>query len=788
MKKNEEKINIDYKQSMDSNFNFQIQNLEFEIIIEDLKNQNKNLLMKLEDLDKNKPKDYIKIFESSLEGFVYCKMIFENGKPTDFLFLDANTTFKNIISAPELIGLKASDLFSVMADESDVLLSILGSVSSTRVPQKTELYFKPLGIWLSISVSSPEIGYFIAIVNDITQRILADEELKISQLKYSELANSITDVFFGLNNELEITYWNNSSEKILNITTKSIIGKKFKDVSQMNPYIDDDIKIFKKVISTNRTFNYQRQFELEDRQLTLEFTVYPTYNGLIIFGKDVTQRIETEQALKKSEAKYRVLFESIPTGVTVLDEKGNFIESNVAANRILDLSSVENINQHFKDLSNKTVELNNTNISSVTYSYLGSLNDKKSMFQFEMNIVKENKELSWISVNASPVPGYGVVILFDDITERKLSEQALQRSEQRYRRLHESLIDGFAQVNMQGQIIDYNDSYLNMLGYSSEEVTKLTYQDITPVKWKEIESKIVEEQILPLGYSEVYEKEYIRKDGSIIPVELRTFLLKNDDGENTGMWAIVRDITERKRVEKLLEESKNQLKELNSTKDKFFSIIAHDLRSPLGSFRKATQFIYEFHNDLSNEERLDFLNLIRESAHNIYSLLENLLEWSLSQQGLTDFNPISIDLSGIIIDSIELLRLSAKTKNISIKNNVTASTIIVADPNLITTIIRNLLSNALRFTSENGIISIEFTRNPDSVEFSVADSGVGMSKDVLNKIFRIDTKISTKDTNQGTGTGLGLILCKEFVERHKGKLFVESEIGKGSKFTVQLPQ
>jgi PAS domain S-box-containing protein len=155
-----------------------------------------------------------------------------------------------------------------------------------------------------------------------------------------------------------------------------------------------------------------------------------------------------------------------------------------------------------------------------------------------------------------------VTQLQKEITERKQMEEALRKSETRYQRLYESMTDCFVQVAMSGEILDANRSYLDMLGYTEEEMRKLRYQDITPAKWHEMEQKIIETQVMAQGYSDVYEKEYIRKDGTVFPVELRTYLLRNTDGTPSGMWAIIRDITMRKQTEEELKEYREHLEEL----------------------------------------------------------------------------------------------------------------------------------------------------------------------------------------------------------------------------------
>jgi two-component system, sensor histidine kinase and response regulator len=230
------------------------------------------------------------------------------------------------------------------------------------------------------------------------------------------------------------------------------------------------------------------------------------------------------------------------------------------------------------------------------------------------------------------------------------------------------------------------------------------------------------------------------------------------------------------------------LKDSNSTKDKFFSIIAHDLKNPLGAFKNVTSFLLKNFNTLQEEEKLDFIDLMNQSAHHVYSLLENLLNWSRSQTGRMEFNPEKFDLSMIVNDSIQLLKITADKKEITLINNIAPGTMIFADINMITTVVRNLISNAIKFTHKDGSISVSGYNNINGfIQVEVSDTGIGMNEDIKQKLFNIKHHHTTLGTGNEKGTGLGLILCKEFVEKNNGKIWVESEFNKGSKFCFTIP-
>ncbi len=226
----------------------------------------------------------------------------------------------------------------------------------------------------------------------------------------------------------------------------------------------------------------------------------------------------------------------------------------------------------------------------------------------------------------------------------------------------------------------------------------------------------------------------------------------------------------------------------NATKDKFFSIIAHDLRGPIGNFHTFTNLIIEKYQNEIDEKLMDILLVINTSSQQTYTLLENLLTWARSQQGSIIFNPVIYNIYHIVENNINLLQGKADDKKISIQNLLSPELVCKLDNYMIDTVIRNLLSNAIKFTHENGTITFSATIINDSIEIKVSDTGIGMSQTNIDQLFRIDIKHNSQDgTNGEKGTGLGLILCKEFIEKHDGKIWAQSELGKGSDFIFTLP-
>jgi signal transduction histidine kinase len=230
-----------------------------------------------------------------------------------------------------------------------------------------------------------------------------------------------------------------------------------------------------------------------------------------------------------------------------------------------------------------------------------------------------------------------------------------------------------------------------------------------------------------------------------------------------------------------------ELLAINSEKDKFFSIIAHDLRGPFSSLMMLTHEMAEGIQDLHKEEIGEILKVIKSSSENLFRLLENLLNWARIKQGKMPFSPMKIELSSFFTESLSLLILQAEVKKIDIAINISPGLSIYADRNMLQAVLRNLVSNAVKFTHSGGKIRVNAIEVDNQTMISVIDNGIGMNHDLLLKMFHIDEKSNRSGTDGEISTGLGLLLCKEFIEKHDGQIWVESEEDKGSSFHFSVP-
>lgn len=243
-----------------------------------------------------------------------------------------------------------------------------------------------------------------------------------------------------------------------------------------------------------------------------------------------------------------------------------------------------------------------------------------------------------------------------------------------------------------------------------------------------------------------------------------------------------------KQAEEEIKKKNEALSKSNSEKDKFFSIIAHDLRSPLHGLLGLTEMMANSTEVFPEQEMLEQSNHLYSSVSNLNKLIENLFDWAQMQRGVMEFNPKEFAVESVVQRSIDALHQSAVQKCIEIKNEIEERVNIFADEKMIETVLRNLLSNAVKFTKRGGQVIIKTKKQNDGyIEISVCDNGVGMPGLKIKKLFKVEEKVGSKGTEGELSTGLGLLLCKEFVEKNGGKIWVESELEKGSIFTFSLP-
>ena len=435
-------------------------------------------------------------------------------------------------------------------------------------------------------------------------------------------------------------------------------------------------------------------------------------------------------------------------------------------------------------------------IKQVLYeSELGLIKSKPAVDKSETENLKEYNAVLFRKLEDK--------LLQAEMSDRRLKQyaaeleqniQKLKLSEENLRQTHDyldNLID-FANApvivwNPQFNIVRFNHAFEHLTGYNADEVLGRKLDMLFPEDTRKDSSAQIEKTLGGQHWESV-EIPILTKNNGIRIILWNSASIYDREGKQViSTVAQGQDITQRKQTEEALRSSEAKLKDLNATKDKFFSIIAHDLRSPFNGILGFSSMLKEDAYELNPETIIEYGDLINKAALQVFRLLDNLLNWARVQQGLLAFNPTPVTLKEISHEVIELMVENAATKKITVKDNIPDGLMVTADSDMLRSVVRNLVSNAIKFTPSNGKVELDAVEHDQQVEISVKDSGKGIPRDTIDKLFNIDTNFTTRGTAGEEGTGLGLILAKEFVEKHSGKVWAESREDQGSVFHFTIP-
>ncbi len=382
----------------------------------------------------------------------------------------------------------------------------------------------------------------------------------------------------------------------------------------------------------------------------------------------------------------------------------------------------------------------------------------------------------------------GVIGTVYDITERKKLEESLKSINERFVLASTAASISVWEHDFVTDTIQIDDNFNMIFGNTQgnyqinfNEFIKFIHPDDVDI------IKINIEEAIKSDKSANFEFRIIRPDGNIRNISAYGKIVKDKANKPVKFIGVNTDITDFKNVELAIKENEKLLLQLNADKDRFISILSHDLRSPFSNLLGLSDILTEDIRQLNIDEIEKLANQIKSTARSAFNLLEDILLWARTQQGRIPFNPQSISFRDICMNILELLNPNAYAKNLTINYLAQDETNIFADIDMIKTVLRNLLSNAIKYTNIGGEININADENSENIIISVSDNGVGIAPGDLTKLFNISEVLSTRGTENEEGTGLGLLLCKEFVGKHGGKIWAESEVGKGSEFKFTLP-
>lgn len=501
--------------------------------------------------------------------------------------------------------------------------------------------------------------------------------------------------------------------------------------------------------------------------------------------RDITERKHAEELLQESEERYRTIVDNLGEGVGFVNAENQFTFANIAAEEIFGVGSGGLVGMSLEQF-----------VSAEQYRSIQketALRVKGIKSVYELDILRSNNELRTIIITAVPqfdkkgdfMGTYGV---FRDITKRKQTEKALHHEQYLLHALMNNVPDHIYFKDSESRFIRINKAQSRLFGLSDPDraIGKTDFDFFTNEHARQAFED--EQEIIRTGQPISKEERETWEDHPDTWVLTTKMPLVDSNKKIIGTFGISMNIDDRKKAESEIRLKNEELHRMNVEKDKFFSIIAHDLRSPFNGFLGLTELMVEDLPTMSMDDIKKIALIMRTSATNLFSLLGNLLDWSRLQRGLSTFSFESFLLKPKISESMVFVMDGANKKGITVSYDVPGDLEVYADRNMVAGMIRNIASNAVKFTNKGGNIAISAKPVADNfVEISIKDSGIGMNQEMIDHLFLLDVNTSRSGTEGEYSTGLGLILCKDFIEKHGGKLWVESEEEKGSTFRFTLP-
>ena len=620
------------------------------------------------------------------------------------------------------------------------------------------------------------------IAEQLTKEIKdASVVLEQSEMKYRTIFDNIRDIYLRTDLNGMIKEISPSVKKILHYDRSDLIEK---PVGTMFNNNEDFITLIGEVSEKEEVSDYEVLLKNKYNGLVWTssnihkiFDHQGNFIGMEGIIRDIRERKIAEGELRKLS----IAVEQSPVSIVITDSNGNIEYCNPKA--------LETSGYNFDELKGQNSRLLKSGETSPTdYKELWDTILSWGKWNGVFHNKRKDGSLYFEYASISPIldpDGKTVHYLAvkEDITNRREAEVALHKSEDKYRNLIENISDVIYEVDRFGIISYVSPSVVRIFGFTPDEmvgksITNFIKDDETMLAARY--DKLVTSEDVKI------EHEAVTKSG-----ETRYILISTkavfDNGIFTGGSGTMVDITERKMIEMKLQENETILRELNTTKDKFFSIIAHDLRTPFNAIIGLSDLLLMQIQSKDYDGIEEYAEIIQNSSQQAMNLLMNLLEWSRSQTGKLEIKPILVDIALLTRGIINLLNDSALQKSITIIKKMPEIANVLADKEMIATVLRNLIANAIKFTNHGGTITVSIEQKQEELVVAVSDNGIGIRKENIVKLFRIDESTSTVGTQNEKGTGLGLMLCKEFITKHGGKIWVESEQGKGSVFSFSIP-
>ena len=711
-------------------------------------------------------KQYRGLFEHMTEGYAYCKMLFENDQAIDWVYLKVNEAFEALTGLKEAEGKRVSEIIPGIRASDPELFGIYSRVALTGEPEKFEIFLEALKMWFSVSVYSPEMGYFVAVFDVITERKRAEEKIASLSKFPTENPNPVLRV----QNDGQVLYANATSQDLLEMWG-----------CEVNGYLPAEMK--SSVADTVESDSIKvMDIPCNEKVYSLMMVPVPESGYVNLYGSDITERKRAELALSESEGKYRNLFNNMNEGFglheIILDAEGKpcdyrFLELNDSFEKLTGLSREKAQGRTVKEI------LPNIDLYWIkTYGAVALTGKPIRYVNYSTPFGK------WYETYAYSPKKNQFAVMFFDITERKRAEDALRESEERLRLSLHAAKQGLYDLNVQTGAIVVNSEYAEMLGYDPETFTETNealierlHPDDEAATQKAYQDYI--DGVIPEYQIEFRQKtkegnwKWILSVGKVVEYDSL--------GKPLRMLGTHTDITERKHAEEKLQRTLDDLRNSNAELEQFAYVASHDLQEPLRGIAGLVQLLQHRYQGQLDSRADEYIEHIVDGTQRMQALINDLLAYSRVGRRAEPIQPTEAEIALQV--ALGNLNATIRELGASIKNESLPT--VRADPIQLTQLFQNLIGNSLKFKSESSPqIHVGVSDAGAFWQFSVQDNGIGIEPQYFERIFQVFQRLHTR--REYKGTGIGLAICKKIIERHGGHIWVESEMGQGSTFYFTL--
>ena len=743
---------------------------------------------KTEEALRESEEKYRSLFESMLNGFAYCKILLdENNHPVDFVYLEVNDSFEKLtgLKKEDVVGKKVTEAIPTIKDTHPELFDIYGKVALTGKEAEFDIYFEPLGIWLSISVYSPQKGYFVAVFDNVTEHKLAEEALKESEEKYRSLVESTEDSIYLIDRNCRYLFMNQKHLSRFGLPTDKVIGKTYGEFHSKEETKEFAEKV-KAVFETSQSLSYEHGSQRDDGYFLRTLSPVKEPDGrttaVTVVSKDIIALKRTEEVLRESEVKYRTILESIEDGYFEVDIRGNFTFFNDS------LCKIHGYSKHKLMGMNNREYVDEETAKKIYQAFNKVYTTGEPAKGFEWEIIRKDRTKRYVQSSVSLIKDaegqrIGFRGIVRDVTEKKQTETELTQTKDFLENILDSSIDGITTTDLQGDVIYTSPRTKDILGYKQKKIIGKEAHFFYG-NGKE-DAKAIMKELKAKGELRDHEMKMIRKDGELIDINLSASLLRDEKGEVIGTLGIYRDITEKNRLEAQLAQA--QRVEALGT---LAGGIAHNFNNLLMSIQGNASLMLL--DKTSSDPDYERLRNIEKSVQNGSRLTRQLLGYA--REGRYEIRPIS--LNQVVEETSNTF--GTTKKEITVHQYLAKDLYgIKADQGQIEQVLLNLYVNASDAMPGGGDLTLKtmnvthknMSRKPykaksgDYVLLTVRDIGMGMDKKTQARIF--DPFFTTKGLAKGTG--LGLASTYGIVKAHGGYIDVDSRKGHGTTFRIYLP-